>query len=63
VSSHFKLDTCHLFIFLNNSTKNEIILGYQIHHNDRQCLFKYRYSHSFGTLSKSDVDLQSAILK
>jgi hypothetical protein len=26
VSSHFKLDTCDLFIFLNNSTKNEIVL-------------------------------------
>jgi hypothetical protein len=29
VSSHFKLGTCHLFFFLDNSTKNEIILGDQ----------------------------------
>jgi hypothetical protein len=41
VCSHFKLNTCHLFIFLNNSTKNEIILGTKMfHHNDRQYPFK-----------------------
>jgi hypothetical protein len=42
VPSHFKLDTCHLFIFLNISTKNEILFGDQIffYHNDRQYPFK-----------------------
>jgi hypothetical protein len=27
MSSHFKVSTCHSFIFSNNSTKNKIILG------------------------------------